>query len=215
MKLRLLSSFRWMVLSGLLFFSIHQAQGQAFWHETFSAGTVGDSLHNYPSAQIKGSRRVGNTWGVQSSKPGYKILNTTPLIYGLLKSTPEYVVGGDSYVNSFVEFNTGTDGSFATNGDSYRSDAQWDWIGYRNGGSNVLWFSILLRNDKTNNGDFKVGFGYWQYKFGIGGPSNAGGKWSLRVNDVVYPTATDVVAGEAVVLAVTRNGCSQHHRHQV
>jgi PKD repeat protein len=143
-------------------------------------------------------------WTVQNGNqtiPGFQASAASPLTFGNLQTTGNYISGGYAYLTAGRRLNTAPDGPFAPYLNSN---------GAIGAPGSTLWMSILLRKTENNgetvaaywhpnNIDWcsncdaaKIAVGYF------GTPSDVGTerRWSLSLNGTVYPTLIALTPGQ-------------------
>ena len=171
---------------------------QLYWSETFGANTS-----NYTDGQnIAGV----NKWDYQdAANTGYKAKIGTPLTYGNLLTDATYFIGGGSWQPVGVGISVAYQSPFFN---AYNSDANWEQAGYKAGGSNEFWYSMLVRADQAN--DFSMGFHSNNIRWYINDSkmlvnrSNSG-EWSIQMDGVTTTSGVTVGTGITVLLVCKIN----------
>lgn len=170
--MKTLYSFLSFSLLAVLFSTV---SAQLYWSDSFGNYTSGSPLDN------------NGGWTVQESPTqGYMIQSASPLVYNNLLSDNNYAIGGYNYLSSGIAIPLEEGSLLSTN---HLSDATPGSIGYKAGGSNVLWYSQLVRVDENDylitdfhnrGGDFA----WWVTTWNLGIMRNAGShQWGIIVNN--------------------------------
>jgi len=162
----------------------------------YSAGVTLDGL--------SGGTGWALPWDIQNAHiplPGYQTVSGS-LTFGDLQTLGISGSGGRDYVTTGRRLNTANSGPF----DNYVAEYN-DGIGTSTG--DTLWVSFLLRKDQNNNQRVgvdlhnsniawcsgcttqKIGVGYYGASSDVGGER----RWSLNLNNMIYPSTFEIVAG--------------------
>jgi len=145
-----------------------------------------------------GSGGWSGGWQVQNDNqnvPGYNIFSGSLAYPGLVQSG-NYAVGGTGYLSSYRMLDTTYDGQLAehsTNGNLGRAGT-------------TLWFSGLIRTDKSNTDEVSFGIGNFSQSMitvgYFGNESTTGGQkfWSLKVGGKVYQSNVQMEVGKTALL---------------
>lgn len=173
------------------------------------------SLHN-----AQGGSGFSQPWLIQTNNntvQGYSA-SSNSLLYSNLATFSNKSLGGYEYLTVGRRLDISQNGSFAAYYDTINNN------GIALNGT-TLYFSVLLQKNENNeepvfvelNGDNvgwvifsqpHVGFGYYGTSSNVGGQK----RWSLRINNNIYPTNVLIVTGTPtlLVLSVSFNTLSQH-----
>jgi hypothetical protein len=179
-----------------------------------------DPLNNTAATPLHasfGGTGWGNAWTVQGNHTAGYLFASNPLTYSNLQNFGGSLTGGYSYVTAGRNLNYADGGPF----DAYVTGG--DAIGSTTG--TTLYVSALL-NKINNNGqpvfedlhgstidwcngcssNNSIAFGY----FGSSSDVSGQRRWSLRVNNTVYPTAIPVTANQSTffVLKISFNSAN-------
>jgi PKD repeat protein len=164
-----------------------------------------------PLNSLSGGSGWASPWNVQNDDaqlPGFQAIAGS-LTFGNLQTLGASASGGRVYLTAGRRLNSQPDGPFG----AYVSDNS-DAIGSENG--DTLWISALLRKEQNNNQavylDFHrenlnwcnncssqhLAFGYFGTESEVGGQK----RWSLRLNNNVYNSATPLVPGQTAFLVL-------------
>jgi fibronectin type 3 domain-containing protein len=183
------------------------SSGTLLAYEPFEeAGTTPFALNGASGGGDSGWIAAWDVQGGNASVPGYNIASASPLTYTGLVTTPDYAVGGSSYLSSGRALDVTSTGPFS----SYLSS------GLIGAPGQTIWLSFLLRQDVSgqspNVGLTAQGGGnsFWINPANIevgyfGGSSNdSGGNpwWSLQYNGTTIQTNAPVVTGQAALFVV-------------
>ncbi|MFM2387520.1 MAG: hypothetical protein RL660_2277 [Bacteroidota bacterium] len=166
--------------------------------------TNSTSLHG-----LSGGTGWLNTWVVQGSNtsvPGYQSANSNALSFSNLQTTGIYANGGLAYLTAGRKLDNTSSGPFA----SYLTNGN---IG--NNGSTIyisallrkevnnaesVYFSLHNNNVETCDGcaSGKVSVGYFGAASDVAGQK----KWSLKINNTVYPSSENVVIGATAFFVI-------------
>jgi chitodextrinase len=170
---------------------------QLYWSESFG---------NYSDGQIISGT---NRWDMQNATAGYAPASTSPLTYGSLQSNAEYFKGGGGWTGAGVVVPMTYPSQYF---DDFNGDGQWLTCGYKTGGSNELWFSMLVRPDV--NGDFQIWLNSshiaWETKSGNLNIIRSAGKWGLGINGTNTLSSIDATVGSTYLIAAKVNFASSN-----
>jgi len=192
-----------LLLIFILQFNVFTIKAQLYWSETFSEYAVGQ---NIAKSVISGPGLTG-TWSFQNdaaANTGYIIKNNTPMVFGSLLNDVNYFSGGYAYTGVGINFQV-SGNNFAT---AYKCDAASDVAGYKSGGSNEFWFSMILRSDLGVSAS--IGFSSSATAWILGSTpmqarQNDNGSWDLMVDGTAYPTGITVAKGVISLLVCKFN----------
>ncbi|MBK8625352.1 MAG: PKD domain-containing protein [Saprospiraceae bacterium] len=165
-----------------------------------------DYIQNIPLHQLDTGIGFGDVWQVQDNSvnlPGYQTKSLN-LSYQDLQNTGVHASGGWQYRVSGRALNLDNNGPFGayvgTSGNSIGSETT----------GQDLWFSMLMRKDVNDSDDVvvelhnqnivtyphapnndRIQVGYFGPSSDVGGQK----RWSLGINNVVYPTSIPLVVG--------------------
>jgi uncharacterized protein YjdB len=169
----------------MMLLMVSSAFGQLYWSEPF----------NYPVNQAFDTQ---NGWTFQNPGAGYIAASSTPLVYSGIKSSPTYFTGGGAWTSVGVglPLNSGT-----VLYNAYNADGQSGIMGYKAGGSNVFWFSMIARVDKD------AGFDIYFHDNKIAWlPSDKlcisrnSGKWAIKTSGTYYSSGVTATVGTVYFL---------------
>jgi len=188
-------NFIFVVIAILLFQNTLNAQ--LYWSESFG---------NYTDGQIISGT---NRWDMQNATAGYAPASTSPLTYGSLQSNAEYFTGGGGWTGAGVVVPMTYPSQYF---DDFNGDGQWLTCGYKTGGSNELWFSVLVRPDV--NADFQIWLNSshiaWETKSGNLNIIRSAGKWGLGINGTNTLSSIDATVGSTYLIAAKVNFASSN-----
>ena len=180
----------------LLLFCILQinlvtTSAQLYWSESFGSYTDGQNIDAL------------NGWNYQDpTQNGYQTKTAIPLTYGDLVSDGTYFTGGSSYITAGVAIPV--TGAFQ---DAYASDGNTLVAGYKTGGKNELWYSMLIRSDQVYDAQF--GF-HEKWPWYLNGSKlqvsrDNTGLWSIVVDDKAYSSGVTVARGVTALVVCKIN----------
>ena len=172
-------------------------KAQLYWSESFGSYTDGQIINGI------------NRWDLQNATAGYAPTSVNPLTYGNLKTDARYIIGGGGWTAAGVTVPMTYPSQYF---DDFNGDGQWLTCGYKTGGSNELWFSMLVRPDV--NADFQIWLNSSHIPWQSQKPGNLfiirkGGKWGLTLDGPDTAPATvssiDATVGTTYLLTAKVN----------
>jgi Fibronectin type III domain len=184
-------------------------KAQLYWSESFGEYATNQ---NIAGATVNGAGLSG-VWSYQGSTatPGATIKNTSTLASSGLFTDPNYLSNGNlGYSNFGVGFTMTTASAFYN---AYKADGSTGLVGYKAGGNNEFWYSVLVRADL---GTAAQTIGFTQIINGFNPAWNLGnfflkratdGTWTLNewngsttLSSLTYPSFTSAVGATTLVV---------------
>ncbi len=160
-----------------------------------------------PLHALNGGQGWAAGWQVQNgdvSVPGFNVAETAPMVFGDLRTTGGYMVGGDAYQGAGRSFDVRDTGAFS------------DVVTFARIGlpGTTLWASALMRKQTSddnrvgialNNARFVTGYDDERIAYGYFGASSNDGAakyWGLQLDTATHRSATPCVVDETALLVL-------------